>query len=400
MANRWIVAFLLAALVGATGAQAADKTGVTKNTIKIGLFGPITGGNGLFAKAVYGVAAIYKDINDKGGINGRKIELIIEDDACDGDKTIAIVKRLVDEQKVFMLHGGWCSTAVLKAKPEIEKRAAVPYMNIASASAAISSPVVKNIFQPAPTSKTIGETLVNFAFTKPGVKKFALVTQPDEGPNSKIREARAKLKSMGIEPVADIVMEKGAKEAGAQVKELKAKAPDVVLVSLYPDEMGALVRDSYKEKFKTTFLATESSSFEDTDKRVGIPEAMRDVYFFHPFTDLMTSPKLAKFAKIASKHYPDQVLDMFTFQGMPGTLAVAEALKRSGPNLTRERFIAELEKLKNFETGIQLPMTFSAKQHAGAQSGNMLTKRGMRLVVVSKYQPPTDRKPRQEAKTN
>ena len=397
MIRRWLVASLLAVLASGW-AQAADKTGVTKNTIKIGMFGAITSSNGVFAKGLYGAVAIYKDVNAKGGINGRKIELVIEDDACDGDKTISAVKKLVDQDKVFMLHGGWCSSAVMKARPEIEKRLGVPYMNLASASAAISTPVVKNIFQPAPTSRTIADTLVNFAFTKPGVKKIALVTQPDEGPNSKIRDVRAKLKAMGIEPVADFTLEKGTTDTTAQVKELKAKAPDVVLVSLYPTEISSLLRDAYKEELKTTFLATESSSFEDTDKRVGIPEAMKDVYFFYPFTDLLTSPKLSKYAKIATKYYPDQVLDMITFQSMTGALAVVETLKRLGTNVTRERFIAEMEKLKNFETGIQTPLTFSPTQHAGAQSGNMLTKRGMRLVVVSKYQQLADRK--QQAKTN
>lgn len=388
MRRRWIIAFLLVMLASAgQDAYAADKTGVTKDSIKIGMFGAITSANGVFAKGLYGAAAIYKDVNAKGGINGRKLELVIEDDACDPDKTIALVNKLVDQDKVFMLHGGWCSSAVMKARPDIVKRSNVPYMNLASASAAISTPLARNIFQPAPTSTAIGETLVKFALTKPGAKKIALVTQPDEGPNSKIREALAKLKAMGIEPVEIITLEKGATDTTAQVKLLKSKAPDVVLVSLYPGEISALLRDSYKEGFKTTFVSTESSSFEDTDKRVGIPEAMKDVYFFYPFTDLLTSPKLSKYSKIVTKHYPREVLDMIAFQGMTGALAVVETLKRLGKNVTRERFIAELEKLSNFDGGIQPPLTFSPTQHAGAESGNMLTKKGMRLVVVSKYQP-------------
>jgi branched-chain amino acid transport system substrate-binding protein len=191
---------------------------------------------------------------------------------------------------------------------------------------------------------------------------------------------------MGIDPVESITLEKGATDTTAQVKQLKAKAPDVVLVSLYPGEIAAFLRDAYKEGLRTTFVSTESSSFEETDKRIGIPEAMKDVYFFYPFTDLLTSPKLSKYAKIAAKYYPNEVLDMMTFQGMTGALAVAEAIKRAGPKLSRERVIAEIEKLSNFDAGIQPPLTFSPTQHAGAQSGNMLTKRGMRLVVVSRYQ--------------
>jgi branched-chain amino acid transport system substrate-binding protein len=176
-------------------------------------------------------------------------------------------------------------------------------------------------------------------------------------------------------------------DTAAQVRELKAKAPDVVLVSLYPAEISALLRDAYKEGLRTTFVSTESASFEETDKRIGIPGAMRDVYFFYPFTDLLTSPKLAKYARIAAKYYPNETLDMMTFQGMTGALAVAEALKHLGRHVTREGFIKELEKLSKFDNGIQTPLSFSPTQHAGAQSGNMLTRKGMRLVVVSKYQP-------------
>ena len=175
MRRGWSIGLFIAVLTGLVpSVQAADTTGVTKDTIKIGLFGPLSGQNASFAKGLYGILAIYKDVNDRGGINGRKLELIVEDDACDGDKIITAVKKLADDSKVFMLHGGWCSSSVIKARPEIEKRVGVPYMNIASASAAISTPLAKNIFQPAPTSKTIGETLVNFALTKPGRQRADL----------------------------------------------------------------------------------------------------------------------------------------------------------------------------------------------------------------------------------
>ncbi|HZV21486.1 MAG TPA: ABC transporter substrate-binding protein, partial [Hyphomicrobiales bacterium] len=147
---------ILFALQGSAGA--ADTTGITRDTIKVGLFGPLTSPSGSLAKLVYGVASIYKEANDHGGINGRKIELVIEDDGCDAEKTKAAVKKLVEQDNVFMLHGGWCSNAVLAVKPYIAGHPKIPYMNISSASPAISDPLSPNIFQPAPTSRTISET--------------------------------------------------------------------------------------------------------------------------------------------------------------------------------------------------------------------------------------------------
>src|SRR5208337_3043484 len=78
-------------------ARASDTTGVSADTIKIGMFGPITGPASVFAKSLYGAAAIYKDVNDNGGINGRKIELLVEDDGCDPNKGIAAVKKLISQ---------------------------------------------------------------------------------------------------------------------------------------------------------------------------------------------------------------------------------------------------------------------------------------------------------------
>src|SRR5215475_15615814 len=100
------IAALLASLTPA--ATAADRTGVTEDSIKIGMFGPITGPASVAAKSLYGAAAIYKDVNDHGGINGRKIELIIEDDGCDTTKGIAAVKKLISRNEVFLLHGAYC----------------------------------------------------------------------------------------------------------------------------------------------------------------------------------------------------------------------------------------------------------------------------------------------------
>jgi branched-chain amino acid transport system substrate-binding protein len=85
-------------------ARADETTGATNKSIKIGMFGPVTGPSSAQAKALYGAVAIYKDINDRGGINGRQLELVIEDDGCDANKGVAAAKKLISQDKVFPLH--------------------------------------------------------------------------------------------------------------------------------------------------------------------------------------------------------------------------------------------------------------------------------------------------------
>jgi len=84
---------LLAAL--SPSASLAQVPGVTADTIKIGSFGPLTGPNYLFGKLVMnGVEVVYNEVNKAGGVNGRKLVLVREDDRCDPATAIAAVKKL------------------------------------------------------------------------------------------------------------------------------------------------------------------------------------------------------------------------------------------------------------------------------------------------------------------
>jgi branched-chain amino acid transport system substrate-binding protein len=259
-------------------------------------------------------------------------------------------------------------------------------MILGAASDALSAPVEANIFHPVPTSRTIGATIVEFALSKPGVKSIAVVTQKDEGPYSKIRVAQEKLKSLNITPVATVMLEKGLTDATGEAKALKAKSPDVILASLFPQELAVFLRDSYREGVRATIIATESATIDDTYKRVGIRDVMKDLYFFYPFKSLLTSPELIRYANIVKKYYPNENLDMATFQGMGGTLAIIEAIKRAGPKLTRERVLQELNGLKNFETPMMAsPITFSSEDHAGVKSGNFIYLSGLQKRITSRY---------------
>jgi branched-chain amino acid transport system substrate-binding protein len=367
-------------------ALAADQTGVASDTIKIGMFGPLTSSASVFAKVIYGAEAIYKDVNDRGGINGRKLELVVEDDACDPKKGLEAVTKLLDQDKIFMLHGAWCSSVALAIKPEIIKRPNVPYMVLGAGSAAISTPPVPNIFHPLTTSATVSESIVEFALTKPGASRIAIVTQPETGPQAQFQGALAKLKEHNLAPVETIVLSNNVQDATKEASALKDKSPDAVLAILYPAELGVFLRDAYRVKLHTTIVTVQGTSIADAQKRVGIRDALKDLYFFYPLSDNITSFRLSKYARLLKKYYPDETLDPISFMGMGGALATVEALNRLGKNVTREGFIAELDKINNFETDILSgPITFSPSNHAGVKTGKMITLVGSRELVVSRY---------------
>src|SRR5262249_51855895 len=191
------------------GALGGDTTGLTDTTIKIGLFGPLTGQSNIGAKPVKGAAAIYSDINAKGGIHGRRFEIVIEDDGCDGNKGLAAVKKLISQDKVFLLHGAYCSAVGIAIKPEIASHPKIPYVVLTAAHPAISTPLLSNLFQPTATSHIVAQEMIEFALSKPAVKKVAIIRHSDEWASGYFEAAIPALAKHGLTPVKVVAFERG-----------------------------------------------------------------------------------------------------------------------------------------------------------------------------------------------
>ena len=89
-----VTALFAAAVAIAAPIQAKAEDGVTDTTIKIGMYGPLTGAASLWGYPTQnGAIMIYRDANDKGGIHGRKIEVVQEDGACDAAKPISMLPK-------------------------------------------------------------------------------------------------------------------------------------------------------------------------------------------------------------------------------------------------------------------------------------------------------------------
>src|SRR5882724_13182197 len=127
-------------------AHAQSTAGVTADTITIGAFGALTGPGYLYGKIIMnGAETVYNEVNKAGGIHGRKIVLVREDDRCDAAAAIAAVKKLIFQEQVFMLHGGGCSNATIAARPEIEK-GNLPFVVFASVADEVTVPTHPQIF--------------------------------------------------------------------------------------------------------------------------------------------------------------------------------------------------------------------------------------------------------------
>jgi branched-chain amino acid transport system substrate-binding protein len=375
----------LAAFLAVSGTVRAEE-GVTADTITIGTYGAFTGPASAFATTWYAVEWYYDKINAAGGINGRRIKIVREDDACDPAKGIAAVKRLLSLDGVFMIHGGMCSNVVVATRPDIEK-SGIPMMDLAAASDAIATPVAANIFQPIASTATVARGLVDFSLTKAGITKVALVSHSDEWGQTNRKPALEELKQHGLEPVQDLYLERGATDATPQVLRIKTSGAQVVIANLYPTEVAIFLRDAFKYGLSVPVLANQAVSLEQTRERVGNPAATANLYVYYPLAASLASPEMKQWVDLVQQHRPEKPVETTAIVGLGGAVTLVKALREAGPDLTRARLLAVLDKIRDFDTGVMSgPISFTPEDHVGLKVGKMITYRGDVPTVVTSLQ--------------
>src|ERR1700722_7396874 len=139
-------AAVLGAFFGAFSAQAgADEPGAKPDSITIGAFGPITGPAAYIGLAGRdGATLAIKEINAAGGINGRKLSMVFEDDGHSPTKALAAVKKLIDQDHVFMIFCVAGSNGTLGTIDFVRENGRVMFVSFASAPG-VTWPFARNL---------------------------------------------------------------------------------------------------------------------------------------------------------------------------------------------------------------------------------------------------------------
>jgi branched-chain amino acid transport system substrate-binding protein len=338
--------------VAALQAGQAQVPGVTADTIKIGSFGALTGPGYLYGKLpMNGIEVVFDQVNAAGGINGRKLELVREDDRCDPAAAIGAVKKLIHEDKVFAMIGGGCSNATFAAREALDE-AKIPVVIMASVHDGITTPVSPNIFSVALTSTIESQAQLEFAIAQ-GAKRIAVISMRDAWGRARYTPLMEAFQKKGIKPVLDEEMAPDANDATAQVLRLKAANADAVLIVLYPKPAAIFMRDAQKLGFKPLAVGqtgiADPAAFED---QVGSPGATASFRTISMVRYTPEDPAVDKWRKAIETKFPGDRLSVFNLFGIGAAQVMVEGLKRAGPDLTREKLVAALNGMTDFQTDV------------------------------------------------
>ena len=337
----------------ASGSALADghqTQGISDNEIQIGAFGPFGGPVYLYGKLVMnGVAAVFDKVNEAGGVHGRKLTLVREDDNCKPEGSIAAVKKLAYSEKVFAIVGGACSNATLASVPELEK-SGIPMIINSAVADAISTPVKKNIYTTQLTSSIESRAQLNYALEK-GAKKIAVVRMTDAWAMARYNPLIAYAKEKGVKFIADLELQIDAPDATPQALKLKAAGADAVIFILYAKPAAVMMRDALKLGYNPEWVGqTAINDFSAFQKQVGIPGALKNFATITAIAYQPTAPEMKDWAARLQKLFPNDELSTFNLNGIGSAQVIVEALTNVGRDLTRDKFLAAMGNIKDFES--------------------------------------------------
>jgi branched-chain amino acid transport system substrate-binding protein len=376
-------AFVLAltGLLGALPAAAADP-GITASEVLIGAFLPLQ--SGLAAGAVQqrdGTSAYFQHVNDQGGVGGRKIRWLVENDSYNPQQAVAVAKKLVERDEIFAFVSTLGTVTNLAVLPYAIQRK-VPLIGPVVGTTKLLEPDAREVFGVLPTGQKRGRAIAAHATGALGGKRIAAFYQNDDlGKDVRDGVAEA-IKAGGQAIVAEASYEPNDIDMSSQVAKLRAGNPDVVVVAGIPKPVALFMKEAEKQGWKPKMVGPAQLSDPIIVELAGSALEGLDIVFD---VALPNMPEAKEANDILAKYAPNTRPGYFAYNGMIGAMLFVEALKRAGPQPTRAALIEQLENLRDFRTGIFPPITYGPGDHAGVDTFGIATWKAGKLEVLKSW---------------
>ena len=386
-----LVTALLAILLVAPGVIfAADVPGVTDTEVVVGISTPLSGPAALWGITAVGAKAWADHVNDLGGVNGRKIKVIIKDDGYNPTRAVSNLKDFKGNVfAICALLGSAPCNANKDFFAENKIPCVLPYANVRIWA---NQPPEKRkwVFVAYPDYEDEAQYLSKFALEKLNARKLAIFYQNDDYGKMAMKGVEDALKELGKgKLVGAVPHELSETSLGAHALKLKDSGADTVIIYTNPKHAALITKEMAKAAYKPTRLATftladpimymiAKKPWEGTyiafPANSGVPGADKEA-------DKVVEAIVKKNPKIKGKEY----LGLF---GATSMMHFLEGLKRAGKNPTQESFIKAMETIKDWKPeGVGAPVTYSADRHHGMNGSRMgQAKGGKHVPLTDKYE--------------
>ena len=323
--------------------------GVTDTEVKVGGFAAQSGPVAPIGVSVRkGFEAYIKYVNDNGGVNGRKINIVkIVDEQFDAGKGLAASKELVESDKVFAL-APVLGTPGVQASMDFWVEQKVPVVYPMTGIEQTAHPAKNNVFAVQPNNYDEAKILTQYAIKDLGKKKIAVLWQNSDMGKQGLKGVKEQVQASGGQLVFDASHEAKAVDFATPVLNAKAQGAEAVIIYTTLAETAGIL----KEMAKQGLTAVPLTSYVNADP-VNLPKLAGEAAVglvtggWVPVAD-PTNPDIKKFNEIYAKYNNGEQPNAYSTSGFIAAELLVKGLQDSGKDVTREKFIAALEALKNW----------------------------------------------------
>ena len=380
------LAALLALLLASTAAPAAAQSpGISKTEILIATIQDLSGPVAAYGKAARnGMQLRVDEINEQGGIHGRRIRLLVEDNGYDPKKAVLAAQKLVTQDKVFLIAAHIGTPMNNAAMPVMFEKGVINFMPLSAGREMYDPPHKLKFASVASYHDTLRMNVARL-YKEKGAKQACTLYQDDDYGLEVVRGAEAGLKDIGAAMGEKTTYKRGATDFSSQIARMKASNCDfLVLGTIIRETIGAIA-EARKTGWNPTFIGSQAA-YTDLIHKLG-GKGMDGFYavstVFFPYLDVEQQP-LRFWANKYKTKFGDDPSTYAT-----GTYATIEifirAAQKAGPNLTTDSFIKAMETMGEIPADLfgTPPMNFSATQRLGSPLSRLSQIQDGRWKVVA-----------------
>lgn len=389
-----LLATFVCALLAACGGDGAERDaghvrGVTDTEIRVGSSLPLSGhASYLGRQTLRGALAYIRHINEQGGVHGRQINIVSYDDHYDPPLCVSNTQRLIINDEVFSLFCYVGTPTTVKVIPLVEE-ARIPLLGAYSGANALREPFHPYIFNIRASYYQETEELVRRYVEELGIRRFAVFYQYDAFGFDGLKGTEIALRKHGLAPVARGSYKRGTLDVEEGLSRIAASGAEAVIIIGSYTPSARFIRLCHEQGFRPIFHNVAFVGAEELSRLLG--SGRQKVFVTQvvpPVVPLEESEQLsgvAEYVALLARYYPGEKPNSVGLEGFINARVLVEALRRSGRDITREKFIDAVESIREFSIGMDNPLSFSQTDHQGSDRVYFLQLKDGRFEVVSDW---------------
>ncbi len=329
-----------------------------ENVVKIGFLGALTGDVAMYGQpTLLGMKMAADKINQSGGVNQAKIEIVEADNRGDKQEAASIVQKFISRDKVAAIVGD-PTTGITKVAAPICERNRVVLLSAGATGTGVVE-LGKYIFRDTLLDTVAVPALIDYFTKNLGYKKVAVITSDNNDYSVGLTQVfKNAVKGKSLQIITEEKVKDGDKDFSAQITNIKAKNPDIIFFSGYYTEGALIMKEARKQGIKIVLFGGDGL-YSPTLISLG-GSAIEGSMVYVGFSPEQPTPETAKFIDEFKSQNKGKIPGLFETQGYDAVNILAEAMKRAKSN-EPTKFRNEVAKTKAYK-GVSGTITFQANQ--------------------------------------